>query len=112
LARDVFDLRTADIFNAATLGGAAALQRDDIGRLSAGAKAGLVMVDVTAPSMRPVRDPIQSLIYAAADSCGLSRYNRSYSLAFCPSKPLNATISDFVSTGFERNGASANSFGC
>jgi hypothetical protein len=34
VARDVFELRTADIFNAATLGGAAALQRDDIGRLS------------------------------------------------------------------------------
>jgi cytosine/adenosine deaminase-related metal-dependent hydrolase len=61
VARDVFDLRTA------TLGGAAALRRDDIGQLSAGAKADLVMVDVTAPSMRPVRDPIQSLIYAAAD---------------------------------------------
>ena len=37
--RNVFDLRTSDIFNAATLGGAAALQRDDIGRLAPGAKA-------------------------------------------------------------------------
>jgi 5-methylthioadenosine/S-adenosylhomocysteine deaminase len=67
VARNVFDLRTSDIFNAATLGGATALQRDDIGRLAPGAKADLVMVDVTAPSMRPLRDPIQSLIYAAAD---------------------------------------------
>ena len=67
VARDVYDLRTSDIFNAATLGGAAALQRDDIGRLAVGAKADLVMVDATAPAMRPVRDPIQSLIYAAAD---------------------------------------------
>jgi cytosine/adenosine deaminase-related metal-dependent hydrolase len=67
VAKNVFDLRTSDIFNAATLGGAAALQRGDIGRLSPGAKADLVMVDVTAPSMRPLRDPIQSLIYAAAD---------------------------------------------
>ncbi|HMK78821.1 MAG TPA: amidohydrolase family protein [Xanthobacteraceae bacterium] len=67
VARDVFDLRTRDIFNAATLGGAAALQRDDIGRLAVGAKADIVLVDVTAPSMRPVRDPIQSLIYQAAD---------------------------------------------
>jgi cytosine/adenosine deaminase-related metal-dependent hydrolase len=67
VARNVFDLRTSDIFNAATLGGAAALQRGDIGRLAVGAKADLVMVDVTAPSMRPLRDPIQSLVYAAAD---------------------------------------------
>ena len=67
VAKNVFDLRTSDIFNAATLGGAAALQRDDIGRLAPRAKADLVMVDVTAPSMRPLRDPIQSLIYAAAD---------------------------------------------
>src|SRR5262249_41504513 len=67
IARDPFDLRTSDIFNAATLGGAAALQRDDIGRLETGAKAALVMIDVTPPSMRPVRDPIRSLVYAAAE---------------------------------------------
>jgi 5-methylthioadenosine/S-adenosylhomocysteine deaminase len=67
VAKNVFDLRTSDIFNAATLGGAAALLRHDIGRLAPGAKADLVMVDVTAPSMRPMRDPIQSLVYAAAD---------------------------------------------
>jgi cytosine/adenosine deaminase-related metal-dependent hydrolase len=67
VAKNVFDLRTSEIFNAATLGGAAALQRGDIGRLAPGAKADLVMVDVTAPSMRPLRDPIQSLIYVAAD---------------------------------------------
>ena len=67
IARDPFDLRTSDIFDAATVGGAAALQRDDIGRLETGARADLVMVDVTAPSMRPVRDPIRSLVYAAAE---------------------------------------------
>ena len=67
MARDPFDLRTSDIFDAATLGGAAVLQRDDIGRLEKGAKADLVMVDVTNPSIRPVRDPIRSMVYAAAE---------------------------------------------
>ncbi len=67
LAEDVYDVRTADVFNAATLGGANALGRSDIGRLSVGAKADIVLVDVTHPNMRPVRDPIRSLVYAAAD---------------------------------------------
>jgi 5-methylthioadenosine/S-adenosylhomocysteine deaminase len=67
VARDPFDLRTSDIFDAATRGGAAALGRYDIGRLAPGAKADLVMIDLTAPSMRPVRDPIRSMIYASAE---------------------------------------------
>jgi 5-methylthioadenosine/S-adenosylhomocysteine deaminase len=67
VAGDVFDLRTSDVFNAATLGGARALARSDIGRLSPGAKADLVLVDTTLPAMRPLRDPLRSLIYVAAD---------------------------------------------
>jgi cytosine/adenosine deaminase-related metal-dependent hydrolase len=67
VAQDPFDLRTSDIFNAATLGGAKALGRTDIGRLSQGAKADLVMVDLKCSAMRPVRDPLRSLIYVAAD---------------------------------------------
>jgi cytosine/adenosine deaminase-related metal-dependent hydrolase len=67
MAEDVFDLRTSDAFNSATLGGAKALGRDDIGRVSVGAKADLVIVDVTHPMMRPLRDPIRSLVYAAAE---------------------------------------------
>ncbi len=67
LAEDVYDHRAAEVFTAATLGGAKALGRNDIGRLSVGAKADIVLVDVTHPNMRPVRDPIRSLIYAAAD---------------------------------------------
>jgi cytosine/adenosine deaminase-related metal-dependent hydrolase len=67
MAQDVWDLRTADVFNAATLGGAQALGRSDIGRLSPGAKADIVLVDVEHPNMRPVRDPVRSLVYAAAD---------------------------------------------
>ncbi|MGL4243658.1 MAG: amidohydrolase family protein [Beijerinckiaceae bacterium] len=67
MAQDVWDLRTADVFNAATLGGAKALGRSDIGRLAVGAKADIVLVDTTHRNMRPVRDPMRSLIYAAAD---------------------------------------------
>lgn len=62
-----FDLRTSDVFDAATVGGAAILKRDDIGRLAVGARADLVMVDLDVPSMKPMRDPLKSLIYAAAD---------------------------------------------
>ena len=44
-----------------------ALGRDDIGRLAKGAKADIVLVDVTHPMMRPLRDPIRSLVYAAGE---------------------------------------------
>lgn len=60
-------MNSTDLFNAATLGGAKALGRDDIGRLAPGCRADMVMVDVTHPMMRPARDPVRSLIYAAGD---------------------------------------------
>jgi cytosine/adenosine deaminase-related metal-dependent hydrolase len=60
-------LRTTDLFNAATIGGAKALGRDDIGRLAVGCKADFLLVDITHPMMRPTYDPIRSLIYSAGD---------------------------------------------
>lgn len=57
---------TKDIFDAATLGGADALQRKDLGRLTAGAKADIVLVDLKHPDMRPARDPLRNLIYSAS----------------------------------------------
>ena len=41
--------------------------RDDLGRITSGAKADLVLIDLTVPHMQPVRDPLRSFIYHAAD---------------------------------------------
>ncbi len=65
--RSVFDLDTGGLFSAATLGGAKALGRSDIGRLSPGAKADLALVDLTHPAMQPVHDPLRNLIHCAAE---------------------------------------------
>jgi cytosine/adenosine deaminase-related metal-dependent hydrolase len=67
LSKNPYDLRTSDIFNAATLGGADILGREDIGRLAVGAKADLFLADITDPAMMPLRDPLRSLIYVAAE---------------------------------------------
>ena len=66
-ATDPRSLTTTELFEAATVGGAKALGRDDIGRLASGCRADFVMVDATHPMMRPGRDPMRSLIYAAGD---------------------------------------------
>jgi cytosine/adenosine deaminase-related metal-dependent hydrolase len=57
----------ADAFAAATIGGAGLLLRDDIGRLAPGMKADLVSIDLEHALMRPVRDPLRSLVYTAAE---------------------------------------------
>jgi len=59
--------KTAEVFEAGTLGGARLLGREDIGRLAVGAKADLVLVDLENPAMRPLRDPLRSLIFTAAE---------------------------------------------
>jgi cytosine/adenosine deaminase-related metal-dependent hydrolase len=65
--RHVDHTRTEDVFTAATLGGARVLGRDDIGRLAAGARADLFLLDLLHPAMRPCRDPLRSFIYSAGD---------------------------------------------
>jgi 5-methylthioadenosine/S-adenosylhomocysteine deaminase len=66
-AGDPRTMNSTDLFNAATIGGAKALGRDDIGRLAVGCRADMVLVDMTHPMMRPTHDPVRSLIYAAGD---------------------------------------------
>jgi 5-methylthioadenosine/S-adenosylhomocysteine deaminase len=64
------DIRAADpaaLLHAATVAGSRALGRDDLGRIAVGAKADLALVDVAHPLMRPLRDPLRSLVYHAAD---------------------------------------------
>jgi cytosine/adenosine deaminase-related metal-dependent hydrolase len=60
----------AEVFTAATLGGARALGRDDLGRLAPGAKADVIIIDIAGrDTLRwgPVRDPIKSLV-----ECGIA----------------------------------------
>ena len=54
--------RAKDVFNAATLGGAAALGRSDLGRLAAGAKADVVIINLRTTRYGPMRDPINALV--------------------------------------------------
>jgi cytosine/adenosine deaminase-related metal-dependent hydrolase len=66
-ARDIHSVGLGNILHAVTIGGARALQRDDLGRLAKGAKADLVLVDLAQPDMQPARDPLRSLVFHAAE---------------------------------------------
>ncbi|CAN5642199.1 amidohydrolase family protein [soil metagenome] len=70
VASKVADRRTevataADVFNAATLGGATALGRDDLGRIAPGAKADLLLWKGKSMFMTPLRDPVKNIVYSA-----------------------------------------------
>src|SRR5205823_2363135 len=69
MSHNLFAASAAEVFEAATLGGARALGRDDLGRLAPGAKADIVVIDLaTRDALRfgPVRDPIKALV-----ECGI-----------------------------------------
>src|SRR5207237_2632282 len=57
-----------DVFDAATLGGATHLGRDDLGRLAPGAKADIIVVDLLQVHYGAVHDPIKALV-----ECGNGR---------------------------------------
>ena len=67
MAGDLGAVDTGEMFRAATVGGAEALGRGDLGRLAPGAKADIVLLDLDHPAMRPVRDPLRSFVFEAAD---------------------------------------------
>jgi cytosine/adenosine deaminase-related metal-dependent hydrolase len=65
MSHTYFAAPSAEVFEAATLGGAKSVGRDDLGRLAPGARADIILIDLTGSnSLRygPVRDPVKSVI--------------------------------------------------
>lgn len=56
----------ADLFNAATLGGAKALGRDDLGKLAPGAKADMIVIDNSDFHFGNQDDPLRTLFISAS----------------------------------------------
>ena len=54
-----------DVFNAATLGGAKVVGRDDLGRLQKGAKADIAIINLKDIAFGAVHDPVRSLVETA-----------------------------------------------
>jgi cytosine/adenosine deaminase-related metal-dependent hydrolase len=57
-------IRSEDYYNAATIGGADALRRPDLGRLQPGARADITVFDLARPHLGQVIDPIQTMMLA------------------------------------------------
>ncbi len=54
------------VLDMATLGGAAAIGRPELGRLTPGGPADLVALDLGCPNMQPVYSPVSQVVYAAS----------------------------------------------
>jgi cytosine/adenosine deaminase-related metal-dependent hydrolase len=63
--RNTESTTAAAVFDAATLSGATALGRDDLGRIAPGAKADVVLWKASSWGMTPVRDPVKNIVYNA-----------------------------------------------
>lgn len=65
MSNSYFTATAGEVFEAATMGGAISVGRDDLGRLEPGALADIIIIDLTGRnSLRygPVRDPIRSVV--------------------------------------------------
>lgn len=65
LGHDYFHAPASEVLEAATMGGAKSVGRDDLGRLEVGAMADIVIIDFKGRNslrMGPVRDPVKSLV--------------------------------------------------
>ena len=65
MERNVNTGTARDVYNAATLGGAKALGREDLGHLTSGAKADITIIDLDKMHVGPVDDPIRALVHYA-----------------------------------------------
>lgn len=59
---DISAANSADYYRMATLGGAKALGRDDLGRLAVGCQADMVVIDLNQPALGQIFDPIAALV--------------------------------------------------
>ncbi len=65
MSHTYFAATAGEVFEAATLGGAKSVGRDDLGRLCAGALADIVIIDLSGRNTLrygPVRDPVKSVV--------------------------------------------------
>jgi cytosine/adenosine deaminase-related metal-dependent hydrolase len=62
IEKEVEDSSYADLFRAATIGGANFLGREDLGRLTTGAKADIIAIDLDGFHMGVIDDPIRTMI--------------------------------------------------
>lgn len=65
MSHDYKAASAAEVFSAATLGGATSLGRDDLGRLCAGARADIIFIRLDGRDtlrMGPVRDPVKTIV--------------------------------------------------
>ena len=65
MAKSTFAVTAKDVFQAATINGAKALNRSDLGRLAPGAKADFVVFKLDSIEMSPIRDVVKNIVYSA-----------------------------------------------